>query len=333
MAERTLVAAGAAVAGAALTAAAVRRADRRWGEADDPCRPADRLLPAGERTVVETDDGAGLATTVAGEGPPVVLAHCWTGGREVWAPVAHRLIARGHRVVLYDQRGHGSSTVGEAGFSIERLGTDLRCVLEHLDVVDAVLAGHSMGGMAVQSLVAHHPDVVDDRARALVLVSTAAAGLSRGPADAGATRLVASRWVERLLASRVGHALVRGTVGAEVRKRHLELTRDLFVACPPDTRAGCLGAMQVMDLREGVARAGVPVTVLVGTRDRLTPPGHAEELATAVPAAELTTVDDLGHMLPLEAPDEVAEVIAAQGSRAVTPPAPASSPPASPPAR
>ena len=63
--------------------------------------------------------------TVAGDGPPVVLAHCWTGGREVWAPVANRLVRRGHQVVLYDQRGHGSSSVGDDGLTIERLGAEL----------------------------------------------------------------------------------------------------------------------------------------------------------------------------------------------------------------
>lgn len=61
------------------------------------------------------------------------------------APVAHRLLDAGHRVVLYDQRGHGESSLGRAPVTVERLGEDLAAVLKHLDVRDAVLAGHSMG--------------------------------------------------------------------------------------------------------------------------------------------------------------------------------------------
>jgi pimeloyl-ACP methyl ester carboxylesterase len=111
--------------------------------------------------------------------------------------------------------------------------------------------------------------------------------------------------------SPVGHALVRGSVGAGVRRNHLVVTRDLFVACPPEARAGFLGAMQAMDLREGIAGIGVPTTVVVGSRDRLTTPALADVLVEAIPEARLVTLPDRGHQLPLEAPDEVAAEILA----------------------
>ena len=299
---------GAAVAAGAAIAA--RKVDARWAAADDPCAADELRLPDGLEQTVRTDDGAELAVTIAGEGPTVVLPHCWGGGREIWAPVAHRLIRSGHRVVLYDQRGHGSSTVGDDGFTIPRLGADLRAVLEAVDARDVVLAGHSMGGMTVQSLAAHHPSVVAERANAIVLVSTAASGLGRhAVADAVAQRVIGSRGMTRLLSSRVGHAFVRGTVGKSVRRNHLVVTRDLFAACPSEARSGLLAAMQTMDLREGIAEIGVPTTVVIGTRDRLTPPDRAAELAETIPQAQLVELRGYGHMLPLEAPDEVAAAI------------------------
>jgi pimeloyl-ACP methyl ester carboxylesterase len=307
--RRVLVtAAAAALAGAAVAA---RKVDARWAAADDPCAPDECLPPKGRSLTVTTDDGAELAVTVAGHGPTVVLAHCWTGGREVWAPVAHRLLREGRRVVLYDQRGHGSSTVGSEGFSIRALGADLRAVLETVDGRDAVLAGHSMGGMTIQSLAAHHAGVLEERVAAIVLVSTAASGVGRGRGlgDAVAARVVGSQVLARAMGSRAGHAMVRGAVGSSVRRNHLVLTRDLFVACAPEARSGFLTAMQAMDLRRGIAAIDVPTTVLVGTRDRLTPPGRARELVEAISDAELVIVDGAGHMLPLEAPDEVADAI------------------------
>lgn len=307
MSKRHLVVAASVLAAGAVFLA--RRVDARWAAADDPCTPDTRDVPPGESHTVTTDDGAELAVTVAGEGPTVVLAHCWTGAREVWAPVAHRLVAAGHRVVLYDQRGHGSSTTGRERLTIERLGADLRAVLEAVDARDAVLAGHSMGGMTVQSLAANHLSVLAERARAIVLVSTAASGLGRGRPDTVAQRVVGSAALERLMRSPVGHAFVRGAVGKSVRRNHLTLTRDLFVACDPATRAGWLSAMQAMDLREGIARIDLPTTILIGTRDQLTPMSRAAELADTIPGAKLVTLDGFGHMLPLEAPDEVAETI------------------------
>jgi non-heme chloroperoxidase len=309
MARPAAVLAAGAAAGAAGVLAA-RRVDARWAGADDPCRPEERLLPPGQNGTVTTDDGAELAVSVCGAGPDVVLSHCWTGGREVWAPVAHRLLDAGHRVVLYDQRGHGSSTVGSDGFTIPRLGRDLRAVLEEVDARGAVLAGHSMGGMTIQALASDHAGVVDERVASIVLVATAASGLSRGRADPAMVRQVSSPAVERLMRSPAGHAFVRMSVGRSVRRNDLLTTRDLFVACAPDVRSGWLTAMQAMDLREGIASVGVPTTVLVGSRDRLTPARRAAELATAIRGSNLVTLPDAGHMLPLETPDEVAQAIA-----------------------
>lgn len=302
-----VAAAGVAAVGAAV---ALRRTDARWATTPNPCRHEDMLLPPGEKLTVETDDGARLAVTVAGTGPTVVLSHCWTGGREVWAPVAHRLLRRGHRVVLYDQRGHGSSTVGDDGLTIPRLGADLRTVLEAADARDAVVAGHSMGGMSVQSLVAHHRHTLPGRVAGLVLVATAASGLSQGARDRRLTRAVGSDGLSRALGTRFGHVLVRGTVGASVCRDHLVTIRDLFVACEPATRAGWLTAMQTLDLREGLADLDLPTAITVGTRDLLTPPSRTRELADLLPHARLEIHEGLGHMLPIEAPDEVTDLIA-----------------------
>jgi pimeloyl-ACP methyl ester carboxylesterase len=164
--------------------------------------------------------------------------------------------------------------------------------------------------MTIQSLAAHHPEVLDERVQAIVLVATAASGLGRGRVDAVGTRIIGGAALERAMRGRVGHALVRGSLGREVRRSHLVVTRDLFVACPAEARAGLLTAMQTMDLREGIAGIDLPTTVVVGSRDRLTPPARAAELADAIPGAELVTLPDAGHQLPLEAPDDLAEVIA-----------------------
>lgn len=139
-----------------------------WGEA---------LVQPATQTV-HTPDGAILAVwDIQGSSPDasvVVLPHGWTNSHEVWLPVTRRLHEQGYRVVLYDQRGHGESTRGTAPLSIDTLAHDFAQVLQELDVRDAVLAGHSMGGITIMSLAAYQPDVLRERARATVLVSTSA---------------------------------------------------------------------------------------------------------------------------------------------------------------
>ena len=325
--RRAAVAGGALglVAAGSATAAALTARSKRIARLDgsDPCGPDASRLPDGRSLVVTTDDGAHLAVTVAGsdDGPTVVLAHCWTGSRAIWATVARRLVLGGHRVVLYDQRGHGQSTNSDAPPSIDALGHDLRAVLEATGSSDAVLVGHSMGGMTIQSYAALHPDDFADRARAVVLVATAARTL--GPTLPG--RVVhralgdgRQEWTRR---GRVGRAVVRGSIGQDARRAHIDLTLETFAGTTGVARAGFLVAMAAMDLRAGLAHIAVPTTVLVGTRDMLTPVRSGRQLASGIPDAELVVLPGAGHMLPLEAPDRIIDAIRTTSHRAAEVPA------------
>lgn len=304
-------AAGAAgvVAGTALAAA------RRWQRAEDPCAATVLDFAGGRAFKVERPDGAVLDGVVVGpeNGATVVLSHCWTGSRATWAPVASRLVAAGRRVVLYDQRGHGASTMGPDAPTVEQLGEDLAAVLETVQARDAVLAGHSMGGMTLQALAVARPDVMAERVRALVLAGTAGFGVAAGPMAAPALFLTANKRVERLMAGRLGPALSRGTVGRRPRQAHLVATRDAFLSLPTGVRRQFLIALQAMDFRTGLAGVAVPTTVVVGSRDLLTPRRLGRALAAAIPGARLVEIPGAGHMLPYEEPDWLAEIILAAG--------------------
>ena len=83
----------------------------------------------------------------------------------------------------------------------------------------------------------------------------------------------------------------------------------MFADCDPSVRAGYVKSMSAMNLLEGITTIAVPSTVLVGSRDRLTPPTRSHTLVDTIPGARLVTVPDRGHMLPLEEPDVVADEI------------------------
>jgi pimeloyl-ACP methyl ester carboxylesterase len=83
----------------------------------------------------------------------------------------------------------------------------------------------------------------------------------------------------------------------------------LFADCDPRVRAGYVKSMSAMNLLEGIATITVPTTVVVGSRDRLTPPARSHTLVDTIPGARLVTVPDRGHMVPLEDPDAVADEI------------------------
>lgn len=288
----------------------------RGGSRDGADEAVDLTLPPGATLTVTTDDGATLAVTVVNDFPgradipTAVFVHGWTNTRSVWAPVVRRVVAAGHRVVLYDQRGHGASTLGADPMAIERLGDDMALVFDHLDLRDAVLVGHSMGGFAGLAYACRHHDDMAARLRGLALVSTAAHGLGLGRLGPLAVRLAASPMVGRVLGRpRAGLVPIRGVFGRRPSRAQLVATRAMFLATAPEVRQGYLSVIGLMDLRSCLAGIEVPTVVMVGTRDTLTPPRLSHVLAEMIPGARLDVLPEAGHMLPFERPDEVARTV------------------------
>ena len=300
-------------AGGLAALARQTRGKQSWSTGDDPCGPDGLALPVGEERTVLMDDGAELAVTLAGplDGPVVVLAHCWTGSRAFWSPVARRLAANGHRVALYDQRGHGASTFGSGLTTMERLGDDLRTILDEFDFTDVVLAGHSMGGMTIQAFAKEHPDELRKRVRAVVLVATAAKVVQRAVPAAAIDAVIGERTIGSWFRGPAGIRFSRGALGEVAHRSHVAATRDHFIDTLAAARTGFLVGMTAMDLRPGHVHIEVPTTIVVGSHDRLTPVRLAKVMAKGIGGAELIVVPKAGHMLPIEDPTRVANAIEA----------------------
>jgi pimeloyl-ACP methyl ester carboxylesterase len=296
---------------------------------------------------VRTPDGALLHATVDGpDDAPVtlVLAHGWTLAQAAWDDVAELLaprVAAGRlRVVRYDQRGHGRSTWGDTEITIDQLGTDLADVLDQLAPRGpVVLGGHSMGGMTIMCLAAARPELFGERVRGVVLVSTSAGDLTSDP------RTAAGR-MARLRPGVLTAALAGARVLERLRKlvppsspRHQKIVRELLYGAEA-TDAMVLAGAEIMhasslrafiefmpaleqhDKRENLAAlTRVPVEILVGDADKLTPKRHSRQLAEVLPDAALHVLERTGHMLPQERPRPAADAIerlldAATGDRA-----------------
>jgi pimeloyl-ACP methyl ester carboxylesterase len=238
----------------------------------------------------------------------VVLVHGWAAGREVWTGVAGRLAGLGHTVVAYDQRGHGESTLGSEPVGIERLGADLADVLAAVDAKDAVVAGHSGGGFAAMAYAIGHAEDAATRLRGLALLATAAHDQETPDSEVKLMGNPVFSWALRRAA--LGRKMLAKTMGPGVAADALEANRRLFAATPGQVRADYFRSSRGMDLREGLRAVPVPAVVLAGTADTVIDPDLGEAVADALPNASYERLADLGHMLPLEAPERVAEAIA-----------------------
>jgi pimeloyl-ACP methyl ester carboxylesterase len=247
--------------------------------------------------------------------PPIVLSHGVTLSVRTWFYQLDELPKEGFRTIAFDHRGHGRSVLGEEGHTLDNLGRDVRTLLEGLDLHDAVLVGHSIGGVAVQAFVTQFPEIVAARVAGIVLLST----LAYTPLGSRSTRTKArlekimkrapdSQW---LWDSRnLGFLAARIGFGRDPRPSHVELVRSMMSECPPETRLDAPRVLVGLDLTHELPKVRVPTLVIGGTADVLTPPFEARQMARLIPGARLELLNGGGHMLMLERTEEVDKLIA-----------------------
>lgn len=287
-----------------------RRLVSSWRKNPDPLDGRPVRFPDGEQRFVDLPDGARISTITAGEGPVIVCVHGVTASRRDWAPMATPLLAAGFQLIVVEQRGHGDSTPGTAGYGSSQLGDDLAVVLDSLDVQAATLMGQSMGGMAVMAFAVEHGDVLRARIDRLVLIATAGA-MSSGLQTIGLSLSgieipdVLDPANERL---RVGAGLL--AFGARPSLHMVDEAIDMFRACPEPVRTEASPALRDHDVLDGLRLLDIDALVIGGSRDQLIRPKQIRELADAIPNARSEMVDGAGHMLIWERHNDVAELVA-----------------------
>ncbi len=320
------------VAGAALAAGAAVAAERvmvrRVRAHPDP----DRGVPLAERPGTErrvvSFDGTELAVVEVGptdpdapaDRPTLVFAHGFSLDLTTWY-YQWRTFSRDHRCVLLDQRGHGRSAPGRDGdYSIEALGRDLRAVLDATcPDGPVVLIGHSMGGMAILSLAAIHPEEFGGRVTGVVLANSAAGELLKevlgGVAVRGAALLRGSiaslgarpARVDRIRSLAAGRGaglafLIAAATnfGPGAAPSLVDHVTRISAATPTEVWTGLFPNVLDLDLWHALEHIRVPSLVLVGDVDRITPPAHARAIASALPDARLVVLEGAGHCAMLE---------------------------------
>lgn len=278
---------------------------------------------------IVTRDGVSLAVEHGGRADAettVVLVHGWAQDRRTWDRVVE-LLPASVRYVRYDLCGHGESDPPEMT-TIDRLADDLaEVVAAFAPTGGLVLAGHSMGGMTIMAMADRYPDLVRDRVRGVVFVSTACADMGRltlglrGVAGtvahrierAVATALVRYRPQRLPLGRRAAMLGARWLVfGRRPRRADVASVADqLFRAHPAS-----VGAFQnEISLHDRTAALSVlrrtSGVVLAGTADRLCSVRHARAIVGELEAARLVLCPGAGHMLPQERAREVAGEIVA----------------------
>lgn len=240
-----------------------------------------------------------------GHGTPVVLVHGLGDDHRAWRRVIPPLMLA-HRVILYDFRGHGGSSLGEAGGSLSQLSGDLIALLAGLDIERAVLAGFSLGGTIAMRTAIDAPE----RVAALALVATSSRVNTK-----------ARTWYEERATMVAEHAPgLRETLDRDTedvyRQRPEEIADGLLIrrqatADPRGYANACraMGSLKEHPLDDELNAIAAPTVVLSGGADQHCPPRAGEIIAARIAGSRVEVLSDTGHPLPVERPAEVAAAI------------------------
>ena len=212
------------------------------------------------------------------DAPVLVLSNSLGTDLGLWDLQIGELITR-HRVLRYDTRGHGRSSVTPGPYTLQRLARDVVDLLDALSIVRVDFCGLSLGGMIGLSLACDFPG----RLRRLVVSDSAAQiGTQAG-------------WNERIAAVNSGGmaAITASVLGRwftdQFRARapgQVQRIASQLAATPADGYAACCAAIRDADLRGAVPAIRVPTLVVVGRDDPAIPPSAGQWLAATIPGAQ-----------------------------------------------
>lgn len=256
---------------------------------------------------VVVDDGMTIHYDVFGrrDGVPLVMIQGLGTDSRGWA-LQRLALGRRYRCITIDNRGVGRTGPAPEPYSLDRMALDVIAVLDAEDIDRAHVMGASMGGVIAQIIGVLH----SHRTRSLVLACTACRHHEW-------RRELLAEWADAVAeggTAALGDEALQWLVGPRLRRRFgiwLNLMARVVLQQPPEPFIAQVQAILDApdELREELHTVRVPVLVITGSQDSLTPVGDAEELAELMPHARLEVISGAAHGLMAEAPNGFNEAV------------------------
>ncbi len=236
-----------------------------------------------------------------GQGVPLILAHGYPLDHTIWDAVVD-LLSRDCRLIRPDLRGHGRSLSGPGPVTMDRLADDLVGLLDALQLSQAVLVGHSMGGYACLAFARRY----SQRLLGLGLVATTSAADS---AERAQNRKETARTVAEQGVGTVAENMPpRMTADPAIQKR----LREVILRMTPQGVVGALlGMAERADTTASLNEIRVPTVIVAGEQDAFVPVEKMHAMAEQIPQARWFEVSGAGHVPMMEAPQVVAGALKA----------------------
>ena len=233
-----------------------------------------------------------------GSGMPVIFIHGFPFSKSTWKPQIE-FLKKQYRVIAYDIRGFGSSTLGDEVTSIDLFATDLVQFMDVLKISKAVVCGLSMGGYILMNAVSRFPE----RFEAIILSDTQCI------ADSNEAREKRNQTIDQIEAKGLkefAEAYVKNMFTVQTlenKKEVVEEVKQIILATSPQSITATLKALA--HRRESctlLKHVSVPALIICGKEDTVTPLSQSELLFNTLGDAQLHTIDNAAHLSNLEQP-------------------------------
>ena len=254
-------------------------------------------------------NGVEIAYSIHGEGEPFILIGGFTATKEAWRYQIAGLSPR-FRVISFDNRGVGESTVPTAPFTIADMAADTVGLMDSLGIEAAHVFGISMGGLIAQVLALDYPQ----RVRKVALGCTTHGGRHAIQPEAEVMALLgkaadSSIPAEKAIRMRIPILFAERFIREETGKLEEFVQLSLRYSPTPQGAAGQMRALSRFNVRDRLPEIRHRVLVITGSEDRMMPPENSKLLAQGIQGAELYEVEGAGHLFFQEKPDEVNGVL------------------------
>jgi 3-oxoadipate enol-lactonase len=230
----------------------------------------------------------------------IIFIHGFPFNKSMWNSQVASL-KDNYRPITYDIRGHGHSTAGNEVFSIDLFVNDLISFMDTLKIDKAILCGLSMGGYIALNAIGKH----NDRFDALILSDTQCMA---DTAEAKEKRMKAienirKNGVEKYADESVKNLFALGSFTTRVKE--IADIREMIMKTSEQSLCNTLIALSVRkETCAKLSAINVPVLIMVGSEDKITPPEAARFMHEKIKGSLLKIIDHAGHLSNLENPDE-----------------------------
>lgn len=247
------------------------------------------------------ENGVDLYYEEHGQGLPVIFVHGFPFDHTTWSPLVPLLGKHNARLILPDLRGFGQSLVAkDPVYTMRLFAEDILALMDRLEIEKAVLVGHSMGGYVSLNFAHAFPG----RLAGLGLIGTQA-GADKPEKRQGRMKLadeIKRRGIERATASLPEKFSPNPDL--------VPVVREYFLKSNPSTLIASLkGMAERPDMTEQLSNIRVPALVMLGDKDQMVSPEATRTMNQLLPWSWLVELPGCGHMLSLEAPEQVADAI------------------------